>query len=261
MRRMGYPVIRGQTFFSNSWAKAIGSTRNIHEAWRFARTLGLPVYVKPNSGSQGSGVCLVYDKREFYRAMRAVFAWDRVGIVQKQVYGLDYRVVVLDNKIISAYERIPLSVTGDGQSSILRLLKKKQGLFEVQGRDTRINFRDPRIKEKLKHQRLSFQSVPVQDQTVYLLDNTNLSTGGDAVDVTKQIHPGFKKIAVQLTRDMGLRLCGVDLMVMGEITRKPNKYWILEVNSAPGLDHYAQTGRSQEKIVEDLYLEVLKSME
>ena len=60
---------------------------------------------------------------------------------------------------------------------------------------------------------------------------------------------------------MGLRLCGVDIMVDGDITKKPNTYWILEINSAPGLDHYAKTGQAQEKIVEDLYLEVLKSME
>jgi D-alanine-D-alanine ligase-like ATP-grasp enzyme len=71
----------------------------------------------------------------------------------------------------------------------------------------------------------------------------------------------FKQIAVQLTKDMGLRLCGVDLMISGNITQKPGEYWILEINSAPGLDHYAQTGKAQEKIVEDLYLEVLKSME
>jgi hypothetical protein len=35
----------------------------------------------------------------------------------------------------------------------------------------------------------------------------------------------------------------------------------LEINAAPGLDHYAQTGKKQEKIVENLYLQVLKSMD
>ena len=75
------------------------------------------------------------------------------------------------------------------------------------------------------------------------------------------MHKEFKKIAVKLTKDMGLRLCGVDLIVEGTIEEKPKKYFVIEINSAPGLDHYASTGREQEKIVEDLYLEVLKSME
>ena len=67
--------------------------------------------------------------------------------------------------------------------------------------------------------------------------------------------------AVNLTKDMGLRLCGVDLIVHGDIRQKPNRYWILEINSAPGLDHYVRTGKAQQKIVEDMYLQVLKSME
>lgn len=82
-----------------------------------------------------------------------------------------------------------------------------------------------------------------------------------AVDVSGKIHPAFRKLAIELTRDMGLRLCGVDLMIEGDISQKPNVYWILEVNAAPGLDHYVKMGKEQEKIVEGLYLEVLKSME
>ena len=60
---------------------------------------------------------------------------------------------------------------------------------------------------------------------------------------------------------MGLRLCGVDLIVHGDITQKPDTYWILEINAAPGLDHYVKIGKTQEKIVEDLYLQVLKHLE
>jgi D-alanine-D-alanine ligase-like ATP-grasp enzyme len=105
------------------------------------------------------------------------------------------------------------------------------------------------------------RSVVSAQQRIYLLDNANLSTGGDAVDVTNIIHPDFKKLAVRLTKDMGLRICGVDIMVDGDITQPLSKYWILEINAAPGLDHYVKTGKAQQKIVEDMYLEVLKAME
>jgi len=114
---------------------------------------------------------------------------------------------------------------------------------------------------KLQHQKLSFQSVLGKSQQVFLLDNANLSTGGDSVDVSDKVHPLFKEIAIRLTHDMGLRLCGVDFMIEGDITKQPKKYWILEINSAPGLDHYAKIGEAQEKIVENLYLEVLKHLE
>lgn len=261
MNKMGYPTISGKTFFSREWAETIGSERNMDAAYLYAKELGFPVIVKPNSGSQGACVSLVYNKREFYRAMRAVFKRDRVALVQRQVKGKDYRFVVLDNEVISAYQRIPLNVVGDGHSTIFTLLQKKQEYFIVLNRDTKIKLDDPRIIEKLKHKGLSLEFAPSKGERVYLLDNANLSTGGDAVDVTKTAHPEFKRIAVCLTKDMGLRLCGVDFMIQGDVVKKPETYWILEINSAPGLDHYAQTGSVQKKIVEGLYLKVLKSME
>jgi D-alanine-D-alanine ligase-like ATP-grasp enzyme len=262
MKHMGYPIVPGsQTFFSDDWSRAIKSRQNINAAFRYADKLGFPVIVKPNSGSQGSGVSLVHNKLEFYRAVRSIFKKDRVVLVQQPVHGKDYRIVVLDNKVISAYERIPLNVVGDGKSTIKRLLQAKQIQFEASSRDTQIKINDPRIATKLKHQGLSFRSVPEKGQRIYLLDNANLSTGGDSVDVTGQISLAFKELAIKLTRDMGLRLCGVDLMVDGDIKDKPGKYWVLEINSAPGLDHYAKIGGKQEKIVENLYFEVVKHLE
>ena len=267
MRSMGYPTIRGKSFFSDEWCEAIGSKRNTHAAYRYAQTLGLPVIVKPNSGTQGTDVALVHTKKDFYRAMKQIFKHDRVALVQQYVQGRDYRIVVLDKEIISAYERIPLNVVGDGRLSIRQLLAKKSRAFASSSRDTRINMKDPRIAAKLKYQGRSFKYqgrsltyVPRRGEQLFLLDNANLSSGGDAVDVTDNVHPAFKKIAVKLTKDMGLRLCGVDLMIGGNIAERPERYWILEINAAPGLDHYVKTGKAQEKIVENLYLKVLKSL-
>ena len=264
MKHMGYPTIHGRVFYSDRWAEAIGSKDNLNAAYRYAMKIGFPLVVKPNSGSQGVGVALVYNKREFYAAMRFVFESDRVAVVQKHVRGHDYRIVVLDDRVISAYERIPLNVTGDGKSTILALLKKKQKKFQSAGRDTMIKMDDGRMSQKLAHQKLSFSSIPKNGERIFLLDNANLSTGGDSVDVTDKIHPDYRNFAIKLTSDMGLRLCGVDLMIDGDVrepARDAKNYWIIEINSAPGLDHYIKTGAKQQKIVENLYLEVLKGME
>ena len=263
MRKMGYPTIPGKTFFSEPFRKTLRSSRGIEAAARYARKLGYPIVVKPNSGSQGRGVHLVTDEKQLRRALRVVLQLDRVALVQKAVQGNDYRIVVMDGKVISAYERIPLNVVGDGRTSIAGLLRKKQREFRAAGRDTRLDIRDPRITHKVRKQRLSLSSVPVRGQRVFLLDNANLSSGGDSVDVTKQIHADFKDLAIDVTKDMGLTLCGVDLMVEGDI-REPlrrRKHWILEINSAPGLDHYAQAGAAQRNVVEALYLEVLRRIE
>lgn len=274
MKKWGYPVAPGQTFFEKDWADVVKTKRRISQALRYAKRLDFPVMVEPNDRSQGNDVFLANTASEVRSALNKIFKNSRVAIIEKYLPGRDYRIVVLDGKIISAYERMPLSVTGDGRSSILKLLKEKQKVFVKKDRDTKINLKDPRIKLKLKHQKLSFNSILPKDKKISLLDNANLSTGGDSVDVTNRVHPGFKKIAIDLTRKMGLRIAGVDLMVtrlaVGQVSRgnwvdisgdpKKTKYYIIEINAAPGLDHYVTTGKPQQTIVENMYLEVLKAL-
>ncbi len=264
IKKLGYKVANGITIFKNDWAKTINSKRITTFAFSYAKKIGYPLIVKPNSRSQGSGVSLVWNSKELKLAFLEVFKEDKVAIIEEYMPGHDYRVVVLDKEVISAYERIQLSVVGDGKKSILSLLQKKQEVFKLKKRDTNINFKDPRILSKLKKQGYTFKSILEKNKKIYLLDNANLSTGGDSKDVTLDIHPLFKKIAIDITKKMGLRLCGVDIMVTkGDITQNPKNvdYFIIEINSAPGLDHYVTTGPKQKKIVEDMYLKILKALQ
>ena len=263
MEKSGYPVAPGFTVLSNSWAKTIKSKKDTAFGIRCVEKIGYPLVAKPNSKSQGVDVSVVWNRKELVSALHKIFKGDRMAVVEKYLPGHDYRVVVLDNEIISAYERVALSVVGDGKNSIISLLKLKQKQFVISGRDTKINFKDIRIKDKLAKQGLNFKSVIKKGEKIYLLDNANLSTGGDSFDVTSTIHPSFKKISINLTRDMGLRISGVDIMVTsGNITQnlKDCSYFIIEINAAPGLDHYVTTGNKQRKIVEAMYLKVLKAL-
>ena len=260
LARAGYPVIPGKPFYSKAWSETIGIPYDADAAYEYAKELSFPVVVKPNSGSQGQNVSVASNRKELERCLRATFAQDRVALVQKRLIGRDYRVVVLDDAVISAYERIPLNVVGDGKNSVRELIKKKERAFVRSGRDTRIPPEDPAILRKLAQVGLHLDSVPSKGEQVFLRDNANLSTGGDSVDVTDRIHPDFSAIAIAMTREMGLRLCGVDLMIDRSIEEAPASYHVLEVNSAPGLDHYVTGGTEQQRIVEDLYLKVLTSM-
>jgi D-alanine-D-alanine ligase-like ATP-grasp enzyme len=261
MKDMGYSTIEGKAFCSPKWAKAIGSKDTIESAYNYTKKLGFPVIVKPNSGSQGTDVSLVHTEKEFIRAIKRVYQSDRMALVQKYVKGRDYRIVVLDKKIISAYERVPLSIVGDGRSTIIVLLEKRMRYFQRTKRDVFLDMGDVRIKNKLAKQGKKFSSILKKGEHIYLLDNANLSQGGDSLDVTDSMHSSFKKLAVRLTKDMGLRICGVDIMIEGSIQDNIKTHWIIEINAAPGLDHYVTTGKAQQKIVEDMYLEVLKSMQ
>ncbi|MFH1254958.1 MAG: cyanophycin synthetase [bacterium] len=261
MSNLGFPTIPGKTFFSDKWCKIIHSRRNTQAALRYAKKIGFPVIVKPNSGSQGIGVFKANNEQEFLRAIKFVFEWDRVALVQYPVSGNDYRIVVVDNQLISAYQRVPLNIVGDGKSPIRDLIKQKQQQYIECGRDTKLRIMDLRISGKLKHQGLNRNSVLPKNERIFLLDNANLSSGGDSIDMTDRVHPEFRDISINLAKEMGLRLCGVDLMIDGDISQNPGHYWVLEINSSPGLDHYAKSGKEQEKIVENMYLKILQAME
>jgi D-alanine-D-alanine ligase-like ATP-grasp enzyme len=259
---LGYPVPEGKTFFSDVWAKRHDSDRTLEAAYRYAVSLGFPVIVKPNSKSQGSWVAKVHDKRELRRALRALFSQsnERVALVQRFVPGDDYRIVVLGEDVISAYRRLPLTVVGDGRTDLAGLLARKQAGFETSGRDTVIDPDDYRIAMRLRRAGRGLATVPTAGESVALLDNANLSTGGDAVDVTDQMHEGYRRLAVEVTRDMGLRYCGVDVLTRGPIEEPPRDYVILEINAAPGVDHYAESGEKQRRVVDAMYERILRAL-
>lgn len=260
LKRMGYPVIKGEAFYTNRWSRVIKSRRNPQAAARYAKRIGWPVIVKPNSKSQGVGVCKVWNRRGLLRAVKELEHNERVFLVQRCVEGMDHRIVVLDGDVISAYQRFPLSVTGDGASSVRHLLQRKQREFERIGRDTVIKIDDGRIKEELTRHGLSFRTVPRKGERIELLPNANLSAGGDAADVTEQIHPAWRTLAGKIARDMNLRYIGIDVFTQEPLAERPNGYVIIEVNAAPGLDNYAHLGKAQQKIVEKLYSRVLLAL-
>ncbi|MEH1929421.1 cyanophycin synthetase [Nostoc sp.] len=260
LKKFGYKVTEGKTFFSKELCEEIANCRNIDAGFYYAKELGFPVIVKPLNLSQGVFVTKVHNKQEYYQVAKKILQKVSGFIVERFYNGNDYRIVVLDDEVVSAYQRIPLFIIGDGQSNVLELMQQKQKTFIKNGRKEIIDFEDYRINKNLRRRKLNFNSVIPNNNIVYLLDNANLSTGGEAIDFTENIHLDFQKLAVSITKDMELRLAGVDILT-SNITSPMGDYTIIEVNGAPSLTHYASFGEVQTKRVENLYLKVLKALE
>ncbi len=260
LNKFGYQVTEGKTFFSEEICQEVANCRNIDAGFYYAKELGFPLIVKPINLSKGICVTKVHNKQEYYQAARKILQKTSGFIVERFYSGNDYRIVVLDDEVVSAYQRIPLFIMGDGKATILQLMQQKQENFSKNGRKEIIDFEDYRIKKNLRRRKLNFDTVIPKNNIVYLLDNANLSAGGEAVDFTENIHPDFQKLAVSITKDMELRLAGVDILT-SDITSAMGDYTIIEVNGAPSLTHYASFGEVQMKRVENLYLKVLKALE
>jgi D-alanine-D-alanine ligase-like ATP-grasp enzyme len=256
----GYPIPVGRAFLTDLFATKIGVDRGSDRAYEYARSLGWPVLVKPNSKSQGHGISLAYTRRELNTAIRAATTSDKVYLVQNLYSGNDYRIVLLDGQLISAYQRLPLSVVGDGRSNVAELLLAKQDRFVDEGRDTTIDIADKRIDATLRRNKLERSSILTSGREIALLPIANLSAGGDAVDCTDDVHVEWRRLCARMAVDVNLRYVGIDVMTPLTLAEPPDDYVVIEVNAAPGIDNYASSGSAQDALVKRLYTEVLRAL-
>lgn len=261
LSHFGYCVPKGKTFSKYNYD--IKRNRGVDDGLKFANEIGFPVILKPNDKSQGVLVCKVNNEKEYYRIARKILRKKEDILLVEKFYEnyADYRIVVLGDNIISAYQRIPLAIVGNGYSTILELLEEKRKEFEQIGRSVKeININDFRIKVNLINKKKTFKYIPLMNEKIILLDNSNLSSGGTTLELTDKVAEEIKRLAISITKDMNLYLCGIDILTP-DITKWTDDYIILEINSAPGLDNYAYIGKKQKDYVDNLYLKVLNFVE
>ncbi len=257
LKQFGYNVPEFTMIYSNEKCARIKSSDTLIEGLNYARLIGFPSILKPNNMSQGSLVFKASNEDEYIAFATEILKYSDTAQLQKFYYGNDYRVVVLDQKILSAYQRVPFNIVGDGCLNVSELIDKKQQSFTFSGRDTNLKKTDIRLINKLIQQGFSLSSVLPKNKKVFLQDISNLSVGGETIELTRNVHYSFVKLALHIARDMNLALCGIDI-ITNDITQKNNgEYIVIEVNSAPGLDNYAYEGSKQEAYVESLYENVL----
>ena len=250
---LGYAVPEGRLF-----PAAEGDQREA--ALAYARELGWPVIVKPNDRALGRGVSKVEVEDEFAAAWAAVRDFDADVLVQRWYAGGDYRVVVFDDDIVAAYLRSPPELVADGVRTLAELCADYDRRLVEDKRSTLFDPDDPAVRRTLLHQGLTLDSVPAKGRTVALLPNANLSMGGSAVDVTERLHPEWRALCLGIRRDLGMRLCGLDLLA-GDVTGPLGPHVVLEVNRIPGMAHYASLGAVQRGRVDDVYRRLLREIE
>jgi cyanophycin synthetase len=210
------------------------------EAVQAAERIGYPVVVKPNQGNMGQAVSVgMRDAREVSAAYKRAREVGRSVLVEELVEGDDFRVLVINGQFCAASKRTPGHVVGDGVSTIDELLKElnadpRRGTGP-RSPWTRLEF-DDQAERLLADRDMTRASIPLEGDTVYLRRNANTSDGGTAMDVTDEVHPDNRDIAVRAARGIGLDIAGVDFLIK-DIGRS---MWrgggaICEINSRPGL--------------------------
>ncbi|MDB5021855.1 MAG: cyanophycin synthetase, partial [Pedobacter sp.] len=207
-------------------------------AWAI-RTVGFPLVFKPLDGNHGKGATInVNTVEQAEAAFEYAQKYSRKVIVEKFISGYDFRVLVIDNKLVAAALRVPAHVKGNGILTIQQLIDKEN-------EDPRRGYGHENVLTEITVDRDTLDLLAKKDYTLdtilpggevaYLKSTANLSTGGTSIDVTDLVHSQNVFLCERIARVIGLDICGIDIMAPN-LTHPltENGGVVLEVNAAPG---------------------------
>jgi D-alanine-D-alanine ligase-like ATP-grasp enzyme len=216
--------------------------KNIRPAVEFLEATKACV-VKPARGTGGGrGITTGIQSRwQLARAAANAAAYCDDVVIERHVEGRNYRLLYLDGELIDAFVREPPSVTGDGRSTVKKLVHhaNSQRLRE-EARLSQVQLTiDLDMKRTLGRHGLSLRSVPAEGQAVILKTVVNENCGADNTTATQTLCPSIIRDGTVAVKTTGVRLGGVDV-----ITTDPTRPLaatggvILEVNAPPNFYYH-----------------------
>ena len=212
------------------------------DARRFVRRLGRAV-VKPGDGKQGHGVSVDINSDAFDQAWQNAWSHNQGRVlIEKFFSGEEARYLVIDGRCVAVVRRIPPTIYGDGVSSILQLVEKKN---QIRAMNPHLMHKpidlDPTRLFLLQSRGLDPAYVPAAHEKIVIDRKGNLSTGADSQDITDIASSSYKSLVEDLARVLpGSHAIGIDILATDHTADiSENSYIIVEGNTNPDfLGHY-----------------------
>lgn len=199
-----------------------------------------PVVVKPVDGTQGYGVHLnVRSVEEIQTVCQRLRKNNpnRKIIVEEQVDGANYRIMVLRGEVFDVLKRRLASVTGDGVHTLKQLIDTRNRKQKQHKRHPTHNVNWTYIREQLEHETGPDTVLP-KDTTVNITNIGNFHNGCNVERVPlSSVHPKHLQRFVKVNQVLGLTLSGIDYMG-GSLDKAPGTEedgYVIEVNDGPDL--------------------------
>ena len=234
------------------------------QAVRAASRIGYPVVVKPLNANHGRGVSIdlkTDEEVEIAFDFAKAQGTSRAVLVESYLTGMDHRMLVVNGELVAVAKRVPGHVKGDGKHSISELIdivnsdpRRGVGHEKVL---TQLKL-DDQANRLLKNAGYTPESILQDEEVLYLRDTANLSTGGTAIDMTDQVHPDNREMAVRAITAVGLDVGGVDFLT-ADITQSYKEIGggIVEVNAAPGFRMHVAPSEGQSRDVSGNVIDML----
>ncbi len=220
--------------------------------------------IKPNNTNFGLGISILENVTSDVlkqRALELAFNYDDTVLVEEFIEGYEYRFLVLNKKCVAVLHRRAASVVGDGLHTIEALIAQKN-LDPLRGKHytrplEKIEI-DAIMNQYLQSQGRTLNDIPKEGERIVLRENSNISTGGDSVDMTLKMHPSYKVIAEKAADLLDVNICGVDIIIKNPyLACNPSNYSILEMNFNPALHIHAYPFEGEGVAVADLLISCL----
>ena len=202
-------------------------------------SIDYPCVIKPIDGNHGKGATTnIKNLKEALIAFKLAKKHSERIIVENFIQGHDFRLLVINHRLVAAAKRTPAHIVGDGKSTVKELIKKvnadpRRG-FGHENMLTEITV-DKMTQHILSTKDLTLKSILPNRKKLFLKTTANLSTGGTATDVTDTVHPYNIFMAERISRIIGLDICGIDVMASDlEHSVIETGGSVIEVNAAPG---------------------------
>lgn len=226
---------------------------NMIDLLREADLIGYPVVLKPQYGNKGQGVMLnLKNEKELVKAYNYILKKTKDIIIEKYVYGNDYRVCVVNNRVVAVSLRVAPFVVGNGIDTLKTLIDKLNN-DPLRGEDhekplTVVKFNED-LYNCLCNQGIGLEYIPNEGEKIILRENANLSTGGIAIDCTEDICSENIEYCIRAAKTLGLDICGVDICAENiSIPMNKQNGIVMEVNAAPGIrmHQFPSEGKSRD---------------
>src|SRR5574343_1329067 len=213
------------------------------DACEAAEDIGYPVLVKPTDGNHGRGVFIDLTSAEDVRKAYAIATEEGSGVLgERSIPGIEHRLLVIGGKLVAANRSDLITVTGDGQQTVLQLIDTQINVDPRRGNTElhplSIIKIDTAAKIELERQGLTGEKVPEKGREVLIQRNPN-----HAFDCTDEVHPDTAEVVALAARVVGLDIAGIDL-VCQDISKPLADQGgaIVEVNAGPSLLMHIKPG-------------------
>ena len=258
----GFPVPAGDEFTSLEQGLAY-----------YPLIKGKQIVVKPKSTNFGLGISIFQEPASldnYKKALEIAFEEDTAVLVEEFIPGTEYRFFILDGRCEAVLLRVAANVVGDGKHTIRELVAQKNA-NPLRGRDHRSPLEIIELGDieqlMLTQQGYAPDDILPEGKKVNLRRNSNISTGGDSIDVTETMDSSYQELAAAMATSMGAWACGVDLIIPDKTqpaSKEKPHFTCIELNFNPAMyiHTYCAEGPGQAitpKILDKLFPEVATS--